>query len=171
MGRDGEASRFDALVREHGPAIASLLARFVRDPAAADDLYQDVFSAAWRRFGSLDPARDPRPFLRTLALNRVIDHFRRAAARPLISPEVDPDSRPARAEALAPGDRPLEAALDRLSDHERAAILLYYQEGLSIADVAAAFRVPAGTVKSWLFRARERLRGAARAVESEREAR
>ncbi len=148
-------ARFDSLVRAHGSQILGLLVRFVRDRSLAEDLWQEVFWSAWRRIDELRPDRDPRPFLRTLALNRAIDHTRRESVRPRLEGGHALDERPAPPE---PEGGDLEEELAALPPHERAAILLYYQEGCSVAEAARALEVPTGTVKTWLFRARARLR-------------
>jgi RNA polymerase sigma-70 factor, ECF subfamily len=148
-------ARFEALVAEHGGAVAKVLTRYAKDRAEAEDLLQEVLFDAWRAFDTLDPARDPRPWLRTLALNRAIDRLRTAASRPVVESgealeRVGREAPPQRADfadevrGLPPG--------------ERAAVLLFYGEGRGVADIAATLGVAAGTVKTWLFRARGRLR-------------
>ena len=149
------SARFDSIVRDHGPPIFGLLVRFVRDRGLAEDLWQDVFWSAWRRFDDLDPGRDPMPWLRTLAVNRAIDHVRRRNARPALESDDALDERPA-AESRSRSE--FEETLALLPPHERAAVLLYYEESRSIAEIATALDAPAGTVKTWLFRARQRLR-------------
>jgi RNA polymerase sigma-70 factor (ECF subfamily) len=51
-------------------------------------------------------------------------------------------------------------AFRRLDTDRRALLTLYYIEGLSVAEIAAALAIPAGTVKSRLAAARDRLRAA-----------
>ena len=164
LGEDREA-RFAGIVRAHGSHVFGLIVRFVRDRALAEDLWQDVFLAVWRKIDDLEPGRDPLPYLRTLALNRAIDHVRRLRTRP--APEtglaLDERSAPESARSLD-----FEDDLASLPAHERASILLYYQERRSIAEVAEALGVPSGTVKTWLFRARARLRKRFQPIEGER---
>jgi RNA polymerase sigma-70 factor, ECF subfamily len=148
-------ARFDALVGAHGPIVMGVLVRFVRDRALAEDLWQDVFWSAWRRLDDLDRAVDPRPWLRTLAIHRAIDHVRRTRARPVVETGASLDERTAAPERRRAD---LEDDLAALPSHERAAILLHYQEGRSIAEIAIALDAPEGTVKTWLHRARRRLR-------------
>ncbi|HYC79215.1 MAG TPA: sigma-70 family RNA polymerase sigma factor, partial [Planctomycetota bacterium] len=147
--------RFEALLGAHGDAVFAALLRFLGDRSEAEDVWQETAWAAWRGFSKLDPARDPAPWLRTLALNKAIDRLRRKAVRPAAAAEVDVDAlRAPRAGARIDFEDDLRA----LPPMERAATLLRFQEGLSVADVAAALGAPEGTVKTWLFRAREKLR-------------
>ncbi len=72
-------------------------------------------------------------------------------------PTVDIDSLP---EPAAPRDanRELHDAIAGLDERLRVAVVLYYMEGYSVDEIARLTRCPAGTVKSRLKRARQRLR-------------
>src|SRR5262245_44837707 len=129
--------------------------RFVPEPSTAEDLYQDVLLKAWQSLDRLDPSRDPLAFLRTLVINRAIDHFRRQRTRP--APETGRDL-DARADPARCPDGSFEETLAQLPPHERTTVLLYYQECRSVDQIGAALGVPSGTVKTWLHRARARLR-------------
>ena len=48
-------------------------------------------------------------------------------------------------------------AINRLSDHLRIIVLLYYMEELSVAEIAKLLSLPQGTIKSRLFKARKNL--------------
>src|SRR6185503_20652737 len=60
--------------------VYAYLRRLVGDEHAAEDLTQDVFLQAHRALPSYDPARDPRPWLFTIATNKLRDHWRSRAA-------------------------------------------------------------------------------------------
>ena len=61
-------------------------------------------------------------------------------------------------EATPPSVRPLRDAVLALPDKYRAAVVLHYIEGYSVEETAGLLGVPAGTVKTRLYRARERLK-------------
>jgi RNA polymerase sigma-70 factor (ECF subfamily) len=147
--------RFENLVSAHGQTLFGLMKRFVPDPSTAEDLYQDVLLKAWQSLDRLDPSRDPLAFLRTLVINRAIDHFRRQRTRP--APETGRDL-DARADPARCADGSFEEALAALPPHERTAVILYYQESHSVDEIGVALGVPNGTIKTWLYRARARLR-------------
>ncbi len=54
----------------------------------------------------------------------------------------------------------MQKAIRMLPPHQQAAIALFYLEDMSVAEVAVALDVPAGTVKTRLMHARRKLRGA-----------
>ncbi len=60
--------------------VYAYLRRLVGDEHLAEDLTQDVFLQAHRALPSYDPARDPRPWLFTIATNKLRDHWRSRAA-------------------------------------------------------------------------------------------
>lgn len=148
-------------------ALAELVARwrmpvwtYVRrmlDAERADDVSQEVWLAVVRGLPRLrEPARFA-PWLFTIARRSVTDRLRSRYAQS--------------EEGVNPGDLvvedPVEAAMERaelvgalsgLPVLEREILVLYYLEDLSVEDCAQICRVPAGTVKSRLSRARRLLR-------------
>ena len=154
----------DAFARLAAAAISRLdgTARLItRDPERAKDAVQEALTRCWRDLPTL---RDPDRFdawLHRLLVRACIDELRRARARPmevslteLHHPTVG-DS----AAALADRDA-LERGFRRLDPEQRAVVVLHYYLGLSLADVAEALDLPAGTAKSRLSRAMSRLRAA-----------
>ncbi len=147
--------RFEALFAAHGEAVAKILSRYSRDRAEAEDLLQDVFLDVWRSLDRLSADRDPLPWLRTIAVNRAIDRLRRDARGPAPASSIALET-----VAAPPTSSRLdfEDELRLLPAGERAAAILYYADGRDTAEIAALLEVPAGTVKTWLFRARTRLK-------------
>src|SRR5262245_55742859 len=79
--RQGDADAFAALVERHHRAVRACLAARVRDPHEAEDLAQDVFVTAFRKLGEFDPARPLAPWLRSIALNLLRNHWRKFRAQ------------------------------------------------------------------------------------------
>lgn len=141
----------------HGPMIFGLLVRFVRDRAAAEDLWQETFFAASEALRRGERAESAGAWLRTVATRKAVDHARRLAARPAVATDgIDAAARMPAPEAAPRAD--FEDDLAALPPLERTATLLAYQEGLSMREIAELCAVPVGTVKTWLFRARGLLR-------------
>jgi RNA polymerase sigma-70 factor (ECF subfamily) len=136
-----------------------------------EELAAQTFEEAFRTRSRFDP-RVPtaRPWLMGIATNLLRHHYRaesarlrtlqRAASMASTSAEDDPDAR-LDARAVAPA---LADALLRMSRGERDVLLLYAWADLSYEEIAHALRVPIGTVRSRLHRARRRLRELGSAV-------
>jgi len=142
-----------------GPAIYRLARAFVGD-AAADDLAQDVFVAAWR---GLPKLRDPDrfgPWLHRVALNRCRSATRTASrVREIpIGPAAEATSGGTDFRAAVEARAVVGPAFHRLPDEARALIALHYAAGLSIRECAETLDIAEGTAKSRLNAALERLR-------------
>jgi RNA polymerase sigma-70 factor (ECF subfamily) len=156
------ASFEDAFAAEF-PPLHRYLARRV-DGAAADELAAETFAVAFRNWDRLDPARSVRPWLYEIAANLMRHHWRkerrmlRAYARTGVDPVfADDEEAVERADADAQY-RELATALAELRPEEREVLLLHAWAELTDSEIADAFGLPVGTVKSRLSRAREKLR-------------
>jgi RNA polymerase sigma factor (sigma-70 family) len=158
---------FAAIFGRHATQIHRFAARRL-GPGAAEDVVSEVFLAAFRRRDSYDLAyRDARPWLYGIATNVISRHRRDEARayRTLARTGTDPVMQPADDDVLsrvAAGAqrRALAAALARLSGADRDTLFLVVWAGLTYAETARALRVPAGTVRSRMNRARRILRQA-----------
>src|SRR5262245_39343034 len=77
--RDPEA--LAALFERHFDRVYGFVYRLLGDRAAAEDMTQEVFLKVHRAAHQLDPARDPGPWLATIATNACRDHWRSSAHR------------------------------------------------------------------------------------------
>jgi RNA polymerase sigma factor (sigma-70 family) len=137
----------------------------------ARDAVQDTLATAWRELASL---RDPAAFdawLTRILVNRCRRGLRRVGLtrlREIPADEVAETELPGSADiAGAVVDRrSLERAFDRLSIDERSILVLHHLDGRPLASIAAVLKIPEGTAKSRLFKARRALE---RAMEREAE--
>ena len=160
------------------PALAELYDEYARPlhgylsrrvgPDAADDLVAETFLLLWEHRARYDPARaSPRAWLYGMASNVLRGHVRtevrrlrawaKHSAREVPGSELS--SRVvdiADAKTLAGG---LAAAVAGLRAEERDVLLMVAWGDLTPVEIAEVLDVPAGTVRSWLHRARKRLRG------------
>ncbi len=166
---------FQVLVERHLGALTAFCGKFLGSPRAGEELAQDVLVEAWSRRGSYRPVGRLRVFLLTMArtrcLNRLRDDRRRLARGPSLAEAPEEPG-----EAATPGGqlelllerergRQVRAALLELSPPLCEAVLLRFDQGLEYAEIARIVGSPEGTVRSRVFHALERLRGALAAEE------
>jgi RNA polymerase sigma-70 factor (sigma-E family) len=143
----------------HYWALVRLAVLLVRDAPTAEDVVQDSFVAmhdGWRRLRDADCAL---AYLRRAVLNRSRSVLRHRAVVDRHLPNLPPDMPSAEYGALALLERSaVVAALRKLPDRQREAIVLRYYADLSEAEVAAAMGISRGAVKSHTARAMASLR-------------
>lgn len=153
------------LVAEIGPGLRAFALRLCGNWADADDLYMRTLETAVAQIaGQKGPALGA--WLRAICLNLYRSDIRRGTS----ARSEDKESDAATESVPDPNPTPLEetisrteaemvnAALARLPDRHRRAILLRYWEGCSQPEVAAALGTVEGSAKRILFRARGSLR-------------
>lgn len=154
----GDAAAFTALVRAHEAAVRRFLARLTRGEGA-DDLAQETFLKAWRMADHYRGEGSYRAWLLRIGWSLFLS-ARRAGDRRAAREDAAVASLPGH-DADAAID--LERALAGLGERERAAALLCFGEGCSHGEAAQIMRIPLGTLKSIVARARaalvERLEG------------
>lgn len=166
----GSEAACEALVRRFERPVYNLIARLVRDPAAAEDLTQDTFLKVFRALGTFDPRLRFSSWLFRIAHNTALDHLRRRKLLPADPPPAAPGEEPPEARlpdplAVSPEDaaarsellRALDEAIDELRPEYKAAVVLRHQEDLDYGEIARVLDVPVGTVKTYLHRARREL--------------
>jgi RNA polymerase sigma factor (sigma-70 family) len=151
----GEPAALAELYERYGSLVYAVALRLVRDPAAAEDVIQDVFEQVWRRPGGYDPAAGPLPaWLALLARRRAIDAIRRSARqqRRVASQPAAANTAPDPAEAAVDAAlaSSLRAAVEALPPAQHTAVLLAYGAGLTAREIATRLGIPEGTVKSRL---------------------
>lgn len=141
-----EVKPFEAIVREHGPAVLRVC-RALLSPQDADDAWSETFLSALRAYPALAPGTNIQAWLVTIAKHKAIDVHRAAARRP-----VPVEQLPAAAERNGAGWTgspewpgveggpddldPLWAALRTLPQRQREALAYHHLAGLPYAEVA-----------------------------------
>lgn len=174
--REGEREVFGTLVRRYERELFGYLRRYLGDDDLADDVFQNTFVQVFLKIRQYEPGRAARPWLYAIATNQAIDALRRRnrriADRPsdaMATPDEDGEPRPLFELLPAAGDAPPEAAerseqreqvraaVDRLPELLRQAVLLVYFQGLKYQEAAEVLGIPVGTVKSRLHAALTKL--------------
>ena len=173
--RDGEARAFEVLVQRHRRPVFNFVLRYVRDPAAAEDVTQDCFLRVVRSAGSY--VRDAKftTWLYTIARNLCVDASRRQKHRNMVSLDapMSDDSKGSKVDNVASDgiavDRQviatelsvrMQRAIEALPDDQREIFLLREISDLQFNEIAEIVGVPENTVKSRMRYALEKLREA-----------
>jgi RNA polymerase sigma-70 factor (ECF subfamily) len=152
----GSAEAFARLVDRHQQAVRAFLRRACGDWAAADDLAQETFLAAWARIGRLKAGASVRAWLCGIGYNKHLT-ARRSGIRNRVR-ETRYEAERAAASGTGVEDRlALEAAMAALPAEQRACVALCLAADFSHAEAAEALGLPLGTVKSHVSRGRARL--------------
>jgi RNA polymerase sigma-70 factor (ECF subfamily) len=163
--RSGDPEAFGVLVERYEKRVFGLALMVVRDRAGAEEVTQDAFLRAFRRLDLYDLSRPFYPWLATIAV-RLAQTWRQRRAR--TDEREGAELAPAR-EPRATSDPLAELLRDETSRRlwrrvvslppgERTSVFLFYRQELKVNEIASALGVSAGTVKTWLFRARGKLR-------------
>ena len=169
--RRGDPDALATLMARYQNRIYRYLLRLVRQPADADDLFQQTWLRVAEKIRSFDTSRDFDAWLFTLARNLAFDHLRRKRPQSLDEPSSDEapdDTMLARLAAGDPGPfeqllateraQHLAAALENLPVTYREVLSLRFEEEMKLEEIAAVLAAPLSTVKSRLRRSLERLR-------------
>lgn len=133
----------------------------------AEDLVQDAFTAAHRKWPLVSSYDDPSSWVRRLVLNRSVSRWRRAQREALAVVRLGNRSRDAVA-ADDPIDPQFWATVRRLPAQQARAVALFYVEDLSVEQIAAHLACSVGSVKTHLSRARAALASQLETTEDDR---
>lgn len=153
----GDADAFGQLVRQHQHRVFRLAGRFFRRPEDVEEVAQETFLTAWRRFETYRSLAPFEHWLTRICLNCCYDRLR---ARPQSHEPVALDTE---REVTAP-DQAVEARIEvaqllaQLPAKDRFMLILLEVEGWSVAEVAERLGWTAVNVKVRAHRARRRLR-------------
>jgi RNA polymerase sigma-70 factor, ECF subfamily len=149
-----DAESFDVFYAGSVVRVMGQLHALTGDRAEAEDVVQEAFARAWQRWDKVGKYDDPEAWVRTVAWRISVSSWRRMVSRthayrrhgaPAVIPEVSPDN-------VA-----VIAALRKISDEQRRAIVLYHLVGLSVPEVARETGASASAVKARLSRGRHAL--------------
>ena len=156
-----DESSFDEFYLATRVVVLGQVTAMTLDRELAADTVQEAYTRAWQRWSRVGQMDDSTAWVRTVAWRLAVSQFRRRAVASRLLPRLatvaaDP------VDAAMGSDVALDvvAALRALTPEHRRVLVLHEMVGLSVREVAAEAGVPAGTVKSRLSRARERLSAA-----------
>ena len=158
---------FDEEALPHLDTLYRVALRLTADPTLAEDLVQDTMLKAYRSWRQYRPGTNARGWLLTILRNTFINDYRRRKHEPVAMDleAVEPhalyrsiqDSDPEGTFFSQIVDAKVLEAIDALPADFREVLALSDIEGMRYSEIAEALKIPVGTVKSRLFRARRQL--------------
>ena len=157
---DQDTYAFGELVRRHQSQVRNFLRKLSGDFTMADDLAQDCFMHAWDKIHSYSGRGSFIGWLLKIAYTTFLQSKRKSKRYAEILQEVghiaEAESKSYAVQADEVTD--LDKLLAVLSEEERAVMVMSYACGLSHREISEATAMPVGTVKSVIFRGKEKIR-------------
>jgi len=160
--RRREPNGIRAMYQSYGRLVYVVALRILGEHYLAEDATQQTFVRAWQAADRLDVARDPAPWLATIAKRVAIDLYRHEARRPAVALAAVPAGDRSLV-SLPPDLDTLDAvwhvrqAIDTLPADEATVVRLHHLEGMTHHEISDQLGIAIGTVKSRSHRAHRRL--------------
>lgn len=153
----GDEGAFERLYAKYYDRVYALAKGVLFDAEEAADAVQEIFTLVYRHLRRFDRRARFSTWLFRVAVNRSIQQSRKLKVRPRqteLTEDIAQEAEP----APSIGDARIEAAMATLHPADRAALVLFYWEDLSLQEIAESLGCSVNAAKTRLYRARERFR-------------
>jgi RNA polymerase sigma-70 factor (ECF subfamily) len=162
--RSGDHQAFAEFIDKYKETVFLCCRRLGLREAEAEDVASETFMAAYRAIGRYSGKAELSTWLWTIAYRQGINYLRKNRKHVQLEAEPDEqvsDSREQGPAAAVQGRETEEIvweAVERLPRLWALVVILYYREEKSIADIAKIMQIKDNTVKTYLFRGRDKLK-------------
>ena len=155
-----DASAFGELIRRHQSQVRNFLRKLTRDETLADDLAQDCFLHVWDKIHTYSGSGSFIGWVLKVAYTTFLQSKRKSKRYHEILEQAghEADGAPVGGQNAPETELDLDTLLAALNEQERVIMIFSYACGLSHREISEATDLPAGTVKSIIHRAKERIR-------------
>lgn len=155
-----DTAAFGELIRRHQSHVRNFLRKLAADTVLADDLAQDCFVHAWDKLHTYSGSGTFIGWLLKVAYTTFLQSKRKSKRYAEILEEAAyvADVQAQRYTVPTEEVSDLDKLLAVLTDDERAILVMSYAFGLSHREISAATDQPVGTIKSVIFRGKEKIR-------------
>lgn len=154
----GGGKVLDDYIEKHGRRLYGLCRTLCQNPDDADDLYQETWLKAHKKFDHYNPEYEFEGWLTRICVNTYKDQLRKKKLSLIFDLFDSQKAKDAVLENAATEEKEdfsdLHAAVKRLPEKLRLTVVLYYFRELDVRQTATILSIPAGTVKSRLSKAR-----------------
>lgn len=165
-----DITELNEFVSLYGNAVYGFCHKLAKNRADTDDLYQETFLKAMELCHRIDKNNNPKGFLISIAVRIWRNNRRKYARRSRLAPVEELNENVGGSyilnEKMSPEhiavskelQHTIQTATDKLNDKLRIPMYMYYTAGMSNEDIAEALKIPQGTVKSRLYKARKTIK-------------
>ena len=166
---DGDKSAFQVLVKRHKEKVRNIIYMTMNNSALVDDIAQEVFITVYKNLKHFRFESQFTTWLYRVTVNRCKDYLRRINVRKIFSPiedgyDVSEYSTPAESNDIS---KIVMDAISKLPVKLRMPLILKDIEGFSYQEISETLKCEMGTVKSRIFRGREKLKEILQPLEKE----
>lgn len=162
---NGDIQAFRLLIRQHERLVAHMIGRLVKNPEEREELCQDVFLKVHEHLREFNFQSRLSTWIATIAYRHAINFMRKRKMLLTDIPEEESISgyfvEEENPESLA-SEQDLDCVvlslIDKLPAQYKVVLMLYHVDGMSYPEIGEVTGMPEGTVKSYLFRARNLLK-------------
>ena len=151
----------DQYIKQYGKRLYGLCVTLCTNTFDADDLYQETWLKVVKSIDQYDTTKAFEPWLTRICVNTYRNVIKRRSIISVVEFQTNED-KDAFMQSIPDSEEkdytPLYEAINRLPDKLRLTIILFYFRDMDIASTATVLKVPLGTVKSRLNKARKQLK-------------
>jgi len=161
----GDIQSFMLLIRQHERLVGHMIGRLVKSEEDREEICQDVFLKVHKKLGEFSFQSKLSTWIATIAYRQAINHLRKKKIFYTDIPEEEAftkrfieESNPESITEERDIDSFILKLVDELPPQYKIVLTLYHLDGLSYPEIGAVTKMPEGTVKNYLFRARNLLK-------------
>lgn len=153
----------ESLIEDYGTELKRIAYLYVKDHALAEDIIQEVFISSYHHLDSFRQESSYRTWLMRITVNKSKDALKRWSFRNFISKaDIEPEMlnihTPESDTVSGIEKKELIQAVLKLPIKLREVIILFYYKDFSVVEISSILQLNENTIKTRLFRAREKLR-------------
>ena len=159
----GKESAFNTIYYKYKEFVISLLYQYLNDMDEAKDLSNIVFLKVYQKLSKFTDYSSFGGWLRILTKNTAIDYLRTLKNKAISIDDQENGIQLSNISDVADENRSLTYTnliemFDSLPETNKKVVKLYYESGMTVAQISKAMNVPVGTIKSYLYRTRNNLK-------------
>lgn len=163
----GDQAAFKEFIREYQRLVAHMVFRMIHNTSDREDLCQDIFIKVYRNLKTFRFQCKVSTWIAKIAYNTCLNHLQKK--KPVLFEDHSPqtmsmdelDGRVQEPDSIAAEkdvSHRIQTEIQRLPVTYRTVLTLYHLDEMSYSEISHIMDLPSGTVKSYLFRARQQLR-------------